>query len=153
MSVEEDPRKTFNWTTENVETCDNGSLCQESLLMIKAGKARKGGWVGWGKGTLWAGLFPLPWGQTIGPPSPFFPSCLRTGAKTAVLGTKGCVADGTQAIMYVQHSPPPGIITVSYSSYCEEPLCNSRQNLLELWKEEETQGAWGGETCALREAR
>nr|XP_025705337.1 testis-expressed protein 101 isoform X1 [Callorhinus ursinus]XP_025705339.1 testis-expressed protein 101 isoform X1 [Callorhinus ursinus]XP_025705340.1 testis-expressed protein 101 isoform X1 [Callorhinus ursinus]XP_025705341.1 testis-expressed protein 101 isoform X1 [Callorhinus ursinus]XP_025705342.1 testis-expressed protein 101 isoform X1 [Callorhinus ursinus]XP_025705343.1 testis-expressed protein 101 isoform X1 [Callorhinus ursinus] len=108
VSVEKDPRKRFNWTTEKVETCDSESLCQESLLMIKA------------------------------------------GAKTAVLGTKGCVADGTQAIMYVQHSPPPGIITVSYSSYCEESLCNSRQNLLELWKEEETQGTWGAPSMSPR---
>ncbi|XP_045632092.1 testis-expressed protein 101 [Ursus americanus] len=98
MSVEKDPRRTFNWTTEKVETCDSGSSCQESLLMINA------------------------------------------GAETAVLGTKGCVTDGTQAVTYVQHSPPPGIITVSYSTYCEESLCNSRENLMELWREEETQG-------------
>lgn len=69
------------------------------------------------------------------------------------MGTKGCVTDGTQAVTYVQHSPPPGIITVSYSTYCEESLCNSRENLMELWREEETQGTQEGETWGLRETR
>ncbi|XP_059008714.1 testis-expressed protein 101 isoform X1 [Mustela lutreola] len=109
-SIEKDPKRTFNWTTEKVETCDSGSFCQESLLMIKA------------------------------------------GAKTAVLGTKGCVTEGTLATTYIQHSPPPGIITVSYSSYCEESLCNSKGSLMELWREEETQRTPGGETWGLREA-
>nr|XP_025870047.1 testis-expressed protein 101 [Vulpes vulpes] len=99
MSVVKDPKRTFNWTTDKVETCDSGSFCQESLLMIKS------------------------------------------GANTAILATKGCISEGTQAITYIQHSPPPGIITVSYSSYCEESLCNNKENLLQLWREEEPQAA------------
>lgn len=47
MSIVKDPKRMFNWTTDKVETCDSGSFCQESLLMIKSGKARKGSWVGW----------------------------------------------------------------------------------------------------------
>ena len=41
MGLEADPVETFNWTTDKVETCDNGALCQETVLMIKAGKMRK----------------------------------------------------------------------------------------------------------------
>ncbi|XP_017741317.1 PREDICTED: LOW QUALITY PROTEIN: testis-expressed sequence 101 protein [Rhinopithecus bieti] len=37
MTVEADPANMFNWTTEEVETCDKGALCQETILMIKAG--------------------------------------------------------------------------------------------------------------------
>ncbi|XP_019612162.2 testis-expressed protein 101 [Rhinolophus sinicus] len=96
MSIEEDPRSTFNWTTEKVETCDNGSLCQESMLIIKS------------------------------------------GARTAVLATKGCISEGTQAVTFAQHSPPPGIITVSYSNYCEDSLCNNQKNLTELWRPDVT---------------
>ncbi|XP_019490175.1 PREDICTED: testis-expressed sequence 101 protein [Hipposideros armiger] len=92
MNVEEDPGSMFNWTTEKVETCDNGALCQESVLVIKS------------------------------------------GAKTAVLATKGCISEGTQAMTFAQHSPPPGIITVSYSNYCEDPLCNNQKDLKELWR-------------------
>uniref|UniRef100_A0A8C9KU80 Testis expressed 101 n=1 Tax=Panthera tigris altaica TaxID=74533 RepID=A0A8C9KU80_PANTA len=95
-SIEEDPSSMFNWTTEKVESCEGGSFCQESLLMVKA------------------------------------------GAKTAVLATKGCIYDGTQAVTYVQHSPPPGIITVSYTSYCEDSFCNGRKDLQELWRPAET---------------
>ncbi|XP_062033335.1 testis-expressed protein 101 [Lepus europaeus] len=32
-----DLSNTFNWTTEEVETCDNGAICQESILIITAG--------------------------------------------------------------------------------------------------------------------
>lgn len=62
MSIEEDPRSTFNWTTEEVETCDNGSLCQESVLIIKSGKMRKGklGQVGGRVSVSVSLLFPLP---------------------------------------------------------------------------------------------
>ncbi|XP_006941251.3 testis-expressed protein 101 isoform X2 [Felis catus] len=95
-SIEEDPSSMFNWTTEKVESCEGGSFCQESLLMVKA------------------------------------------GAQTAVLATKGCIYDGTQAVTYVQHSPPPGIITVSYTSYCEDSFCNGRKDLQELWRPAET---------------
>lgn len=48
MSIEENNSSSFNWTSEKVETCDNMELCQESVLIIKSGKRRKGhlGWVG-----------------------------------------------------------------------------------------------------------
>ncbi|CAK6437147.1 unnamed protein product [Pipistrellus nathusii] len=90
ISLEEDP-STFNWTTEKVETCDNGALCQESLMMVKS------------------------------------------GAKTALLATKGCSSEGMPAVTIVQHAPPPGIVVVSYSSYCEHSFCDSRENVPELW--------------------
>ncbi|EPQ11863.1 Testis-expressed protein 101 [Myotis brandtii] len=93
MSLEEDP-SAFNWTTERVETCDNGALCQESLMMVKS------------------------------------------GAKMALLATKGCNPDGIPAITLVQHSPPPGIMVVSYSSYCEHSFCNNRKNIPEIWNPE-----------------
>nr|KAF6408229.1 testis expressed 101 [Molossus molossus] len=76
LNIDDSPSTAFNWTTEKVETCDNGSLCQESALMIKA------------------------------------------GTNAAILTTKGCSSEGTQAVTFVQHSPPPGIMIVSYSSYC-----------------------------------
>uniref|UniRef100_A0A2K6SWC2 Testis expressed 101 n=1 Tax=Saimiri boliviensis boliviensis TaxID=39432 RepID=A0A2K6SWC2_SAIBB len=37
MTLEADPSNMFNWTTEEVETCDSETLCQETILMIKAG--------------------------------------------------------------------------------------------------------------------
>nr|KAF6408228.1 testis expressed 101 [Molossus molossus] len=72
LNIDDSPSTAFNWTTEKVETCDNGSLCQESALMIKA------------------------------------------GTNAAILTTKGCSSEGTQAVTFVQHSPPPGIMIVSY---------------------------------------
>lgn len=50
VNIEDSPSTTFNWTTEKFETCDNGSLCQESVLMIKAGERRRGSCVGWEEG-------------------------------------------------------------------------------------------------------
>lgn len=52
VGLEADPVETFNWTTDKAETCDNGALCQETVLMIKAGKMRKRplGWWGRGRG-------------------------------------------------------------------------------------------------------
>lgn len=47
VDIEDGPVETFNWTTEKVETCDNGQLCQESVLMIEAGKKRAEHLVGW----------------------------------------------------------------------------------------------------------
>lgn len=67
MSVEKDPRRTFNWTTEKVETCDSGSSCQESLLMINAGKARKGSWVGWEEGYVLSRAVSPPLGPSHRP--------------------------------------------------------------------------------------
>lgn len=42
MTVEKDPTNSFNWTTEQVETCEKKALCQETIIMITAGKMRKG---------------------------------------------------------------------------------------------------------------
>ncbi|KAI4534629.1 hypothetical protein MG293_015489 [Ovis ammon polii] len=33
--IQEDPANTFNWTSEKVEACDNGALCQETILLVK----------------------------------------------------------------------------------------------------------------------
>ncbi|KAF6079657.1 testis expressed 101 [Phyllostomus discolor] len=92
MSVEDDP-SMFDWSTEKFETCDNGSLCQESLLIVKS------------------------------------------GPKTAIVATKGCISDENPAITFVQHSLPPGIMVVSSSHYCELSNCNDRANLPDLWSE------------------
>ncbi|XP_060042009.1 testis-expressed protein 101 isoform X2 [Erinaceus europaeus] len=91
LSVEEDPRM-LNWSAGQADRCDNGTACQESVLLIKAGN------------------------------------------RTAVLSSKGCVtSDMMNSVTYIQHSPPPGIVTVSYSNYCDEPLCNKKNDFLELW--------------------
>uniref|UniRef100_A0A8D0NUS3 UPAR/Ly6 domain-containing protein n=1 Tax=Sus scrofa TaxID=9823 RepID=A0A8D0NUS3_PIG len=97
MGLESDPMYTFNWTTDNVEICDNGALCQETVLMIRSGRT-----------------------------------------ETAILATKGCSSEGTPAITFIQHSPPPGIVTISYNNYCDDPLCNNRENLYEIWPEPAT---------------
>ena len=141
-SIEEDPSSMFNWTTEKVESCEGGSFCQESLLMVKAGEMRKGGRRGESV-RVSAAPTQSPKPQAHPPLSP--PPRLLTGAQTAVLATKGCIYDGTQAVTYVQHSPPPGIITVSYTSYCEDSFCNGRKDLQELWRPAETLEAWTGE--------
>lgn len=145
MSIEEDPSSTFNWTTEKVETCDNGALCQESVLLIKSGKMRKGklGPVGGRVSVSVSLLFPLPRAKPEAHHPLSFP-CLIIGARTAVLATKGCISEGTQAVTFAQHSPPPGIITVSYSNYCEDSLCNNQKNLVELWRPDVTPGTLGG---------
>ncbi|KAL2763150.1 testis-expressed protein 101 isoform 2 precursor [Daubentonia madagascariensis] len=96
VSIEEDPTSAFNWTTEKVDTCDNGTFCQETVLMIKA------------------------------------------GTKTAVLATKGCISGGMQVVTFIQHTPPPGLVAISYSSYCEDPLCNNKDSLSHFWNLRET---------------
>ncbi|XP_062964993.1 testis-expressed protein 101 [Cynocephalus volans] len=95
-SIEANPSNTFNWTTEEVETCDNGSFCQETVLMIKA------------------------------------------GAETAVLATKGCVSEGAEAMTFIQHTAPPGLITVSYSGYCEDSFCNNKDGVYQFWQLQRT---------------
>ncbi|XP_004694000.1 PREDICTED: testis-expressed sequence 101 protein [Condylura cristata] len=57
---------------------------------------------------------------------------IKTGGQTAVLATKGCIAEGEQAVTFVQHSPFPGIFTISYSNYCGSSFCNSREGISEL---------------------
>ncbi|XP_024624353.1 testis-expressed protein 101 [Neophocaena asiaeorientalis asiaeorientalis] len=95
VGLEADPVETFNWTTDKAETCDNGALCQETVLMIKA------------------------------------------GTRTAILATKGCTSDGAPAITFIQHTPAPGLVAVSYSNYCEDSFCNNKEDLHELWRTEE----------------
>ncbi|XP_040135611.1 testis-expressed protein 101 [Ictidomys tridecemlineatus] len=107
VNIEDDPAQTFNWTTEKVETCDNGELCQESVLMITAGD------------------------------------------KTAVLATKGCFAQLMEAMTFVQHAPSPGLTAVSYSNYCEDPLCNSRQSMVDFSKTQKTLDAPEVETASM----
>ncbi|XP_006142076.1 testis-expressed protein 101 [Tupaia chinensis] len=95
-SVEEEPWNTFNWTTGKVDTCDDGGLCQESVLMIKA------------------------------------------GAKTALLATKSCITQGVQEMIFVQHTPSPGLVAISYSNYCEDSFCNNKTDLSQYWHLQET---------------
>lgn len=151
MGIEEDPSSTFNWTTEKIETCDNGALCQESVLVIKSGKNEKGT-VGLDgrKNDYVHGKAILPFPGQLRPPSTFLPSYLITGAEAAILSTKGCISEGTPAITFAQHSPPPGIITVSYSNYCEDSLCNNREDLLQLWNPHVILGTLGGERLVIR---
>lgn len=54
VGIQEDRANTFNWTSKKVETCDNGALCQETILLIRAGKIRKGrlGWRGRVRGAM-----------------------------------------------------------------------------------------------------
>ncbi|XP_013364188.1 PREDICTED: testis-expressed sequence 101 protein isoform X2 [Chinchilla lanigera] len=92
----DDPRNSSNWTGGEVETCDKGALCQETILMIIAGE------------------------------------------KTAILATKGCISEKTESVTFIQHSPPPGLVAVSYTNYCESPLCNKRESIASFWKPEVT---------------
>lgn len=92
--------------------------------------------------------FPSP-RPSIRPTTRFLPSCLLTGPNAAVLATKSCSSEGTQAVTFVQHSPPPGIMVVSYSSYCEDSLCNNRVNLPDLWNPSMLPGTLGGERETL----
>ncbi|XP_061028455.1 testis-expressed protein 101 [Eubalaena glacialis] len=107
VGLEADPVETFNWTTDKVETCDNGALCQETVLLIKA-----------------------------------------AGTKTAILATKGCSSDGAPAITFIQHTPAPGLVAISYSNYCEDSFCNNKEDLYELWRTEEIDAPRG--STALR---
>lgn len=40
LRLEDDPSRTFNWTSKpgKVEKCSPGELCQETVLLIKAGR-------------------------------------------------------------------------------------------------------------------
>ncbi|XP_011366356.1 testis-expressed protein 101-like [Pteropus vampyrus] len=59
---------------------------------------------------------------------------IKSGAKAAVFVTKSCVSEGIPSITFAQHSPPPGIVAVSYSNYCEDSLCNNKSDLPDfLW--------------------
>ncbi|KAM9631887.1 testis-expressed protein 101 [Trichechus inunguis] len=91
VSIEADPLNTFNWTSEKVETCDNGTFCQESILMITA------------------------------------------GAEYAFVATKGCIPAGMPEMTLIQHTPAPGLMSVSFSNYCEEPLCNNKDSMSSIW--------------------
>ncbi|XP_063108325.1 testis-expressed protein 101 [Cavia porcellus] len=97
LTIEEDPSNSFNWTTEQVETCEQNALCQETIIMITA-----------------------------------------AGGKTAILATKGCIYNVGESATFIQHSPPPGLVAVSYSNYCGDTLCNNRESIASFWKQEET---------------
>ncbi|XP_076987750.1 testis-expressed protein 101 [Tamandua tetradactyla] len=94
--IEGDPGSSFNWTTEKIDTCDKGTFCQETVLLIEA------------------------------------------GVEMAVLATKGCSVAEMETITLVQHTPPPGLVAVSYSNFCEESLCNDKDSLPLFWKSAET---------------
>lgn len=40
LSLEDDPSRTFNWTSK-AEICNPGEFCQETVLLIKAGKTER----------------------------------------------------------------------------------------------------------------
>lgn len=42
LSLEDDPGRTFNWTSK-AEQCNPGELCQETVLLIRAGKIEENG--------------------------------------------------------------------------------------------------------------
>lgn len=67
------------------------------------------------------------------------------------MATKGCTSDGAPAITFIQHTPAPGLVAVSYSNYCEDSFCNNKEDLHELWRTEEIDGTLGGERWVLRE--
>uniref|UniRef100_A0A8B9XF76 UPAR/Ly6 domain-containing protein n=1 Tax=Bos mutus grunniens TaxID=30521 RepID=A0A8B9XF76_BOSMU len=152
MGIQEDATNMFNWTSEKVEACDNGTLCQETILLIKTGKMRKGqlGW--WGQGTggddyvHYVKTVPPSPGQTVASPPTFFPSCLTAGTKTAILATKSCSLDGTPAITFIQHTAAPSLAAISYSNYCEDPFCNNREGLYDIWNIQETEEETKGTT-------
>ncbi|XFG09846.1 hypothetical protein AB1E19_013470 [Capra hircus] len=103
--IQENPANTFNWTSEKVEACDNGALCQETILLVKT-----------------------------------------AGTKTAILATKSCSLDGTPAITYIRHAADPGLVAISYSNYCEDPFCNNREGLYDIWNIQETKEETKGTT-------
>ncbi|EHB02505.1 Testis-expressed protein 101 [Heterocephalus glaber] len=63
---------------------------------------------------------------------------ITAGDQTAVLASKGCISAGVESMTFVQHSPPPGVVAVSYSNYCEDSLCNNRGSVSSFWRQEET---------------
>ncbi|XP_023445067.1 testis-expressed protein 101 [Dasypus novemcinctus] len=99
MYVDRNSITAFNWTTEKVDTCDNGTFCQETLLVFQA------------------------------------------GTETAILASKGCTTGDMEMITFVQHTPPPGLVAVSYSSYCQDSLCNDKNMISLFWKSEMTSGS------------
>ncbi|XP_052036028.1 testis-expressed protein 101-like isoform X2 [Apodemus sylvaticus] len=92
LSLEDDPSRTFNWTSQ-AEICNPGEFCQETVLLIKA-----------------------------------------EGTKTAILASKSCVPQGTETMTFVQYTAPPGLISISYSNYCNDSLCNNKENLASIWR-------------------
>ncbi|ERE60212.1 testis-expressed protein 101 [Cricetulus griseus] len=60
------------------------------------------------------------------------------GTKTAVLASKGCASQETEAVTFIQYAPPPGLIAISYSNYCNNSLCNNSKNVSLFWKPPDT---------------
>ncbi|KAL1765004.1 testis-expressed sequence 101 protein [Sigmodon hispidus] len=98
LRLEDDPGQTFNWTSD-IESCNPGELCQETILLIKA-----------------------------------------EGTKTVVLASKSCIVEKLEYITFVQYTSSPGLIAISYSNYCNETLCNNKDNLSSFWKPPKTKG-------------
>ncbi|XP_028638402.1 testis-expressed protein 101 [Grammomys surdaster] len=96
LSLEDDPGRTFNWTSK-AEKCNPGEFCQETVLLIKA-----------------------------------------EGTKTVILASKSCVPQGVETVTFVQYTAPPGLVAISYSNYCNDSLCNNKDNLASVWKVPET---------------
>ncbi|XP_034346165.1 testis-expressed protein 101 [Arvicanthis niloticus] len=96
LSLEDDPGRTFNWTSK-AERCNPGEFCQETVLLIKA-----------------------------------------EGTKTVILASKSCVPQGVETMTFIQYTAPPGLVAISYSNYCNDSLCNNKDNLASVWKVPET---------------
>ncbi|KAL6083655.1 hypothetical protein STEG23_027646, partial [Scotinomys teguina] len=62
------------------------------------------------------------------------------GTKTVVLASKGCAVQDIESMTFIQYTPPPGLVAVSYSNYCNETLCNNRDSISQFWKPPETTG-------------
>nr|Q924B5.1 RecName: Full=Testis-expressed protein 101; AltName: Full=Lipid raft-associated glycoprotein TEC-21; Flags: Precursor [Rattus norvegicus]AAK58911.1 glycoprotein TEC-21 [Rattus norvegicus] len=54
------------------------------------------------------------------------------GTKTAILASKSCVPQGAETMTFVQYTAPPGLVAISYSNYCNDSLCNNRNNLASI---------------------
>nr|NP_001233629.1 testis-expressed protein 101 precursor [Cricetulus griseus]Q7TQN2.1 RecName: Full=Testis-expressed protein 101; AltName: Full=Lipid raft-associated glycoprotein TEC-21; Flags: Precursor [Cricetulus griseus]AAP73441.1 lipid raft-associated glycoprotein TEC-21 [Cricetulus griseus] len=60
------------------------------------------------------------------------------GTKTAVVASKGCASREIEAVTFIQYTPPPGVIAISYSNYCNSSLCNNSKNVSLFWKPPDT---------------
>lgn len=43
---------------------------------------------------------------------------------------------------FVQYTAPPGLVAISYSNYCNDSLCNNRNNLASILQAPEPTGTW-----------
>jgi hypothetical protein len=94
-------------------------------------KGELGSWVE--REREWRCCFPFP-RPNMTPTIHLSPSCLITGPKTAVLATKGCISQVLEGVTFIQHFDSPDLTAVSFSNFCEESLCNNKENVFHFWK-------------------